>query len=193
MVQNHSVTCDRLKRDVDELDQMLENGEDVTDFVGPLKKLVSRMHREADLLSKVLHESPVRRIFSTDRLNVTEQQLLLARAAGFSCFTAKSLGVSPITDYEAYRLCVCEDNESVWFLHPDERPASPPRRKGNTVFVRGKAALSPEEVDIAHLRPEQVEFINKHRPDVLPRLGSLKQNGRVQPDPEVAASPHGRE
>ena len=177
ILQNHSMVCEAVKRGLEELDRMLQDGEDITDVVGSLRKSVLRMHREAELLSKMLIESPVRRIFSADRLNVTDQQLLFARAAGFSCFTAKSLGVSPITDYEAYRLCVYEDDKRVWFLHPDERPASPPRRKGNTIFVHGKAALSPEEVDPDYLRPEQFKFFTKYRPDVLPRFGQLKRKG----------------
>jgi hypothetical protein len=151
------------------------------------------MCREAGQLSQVLHESPVRRIFSTDRLNVTEQQYLFAHAAGFTFLTAKSLKVSPISDYEAYLLCVYEDDEVVAFMHPDETPPPPPRHEGNTTFVPVHVALSPEEVDVAHLRPEQVEFFTKYRPDILPRLGLLKRDRREQPAAEAAASPQGRE
>ncbi len=193
MLQQHAETCEQLKARIARLERVCENDEDVAGVVRQLNRIVLQTCREADELSRVLHESPVRRIFSADRLNVTEEQLLLARAAGFSCFTAKSLGVSPISDYEAYRLCVYEDDERVWFIHPDEPPPSPPRHEGNTIIVRGKAALSPEEVDVAHFRPEQVEFFTKYRPDILPRLGLLRRDGREQPAAEAAASPQGRE
>ena len=193
MLQNHQQTCGQVKVYLEKLENACEAGEDVAVLVRQLRKVTLQACREAEQLCEVLFESPVRRIFSADRVNVTEQQLQLARAAGLDCFTAKSLGVSPITDYEAYRLCVYEDDQIVWFWHPDEPPPSPPRHEGNTITVRGRAALSPEEVDPDHLRPEQIEFFTKYRPDVLPRLGLLKQNHNVQPDPEVAASPHGRD
>jgi hypothetical protein len=172
MLQSHSETCGQVKACLGRLEQACENGEDVAAVAHQLSKVTLRMCREAGQLSQVLHESPVRRIFSTDRLNVTEQQYLFAHA---------------------YLLCVYEDDEVVAFMHPDETPPPPPRHEGNTTFVPVHVALSPEEVDVAHLRPEQVEFFTKYRPDILPRLGLLKRDRREQPAAEAAASPQGRE
>lgn len=193
MLQNHSMVCETVKRGLEELDQELEDGKDVTDALDRLKNPVLRMRRGADLLAKVLHISPMVKAFSGDRLNITEQQHLFLCAAGVTCFTVKSLGVSPISDYEAYRLCVYEDDEVVAFMHPDETPPPPPRRDGNKTTVTVHLALSPEEVDRDYLRPEQIEFFTQYRPDVLPRLGQLKRKGRERANVQAPAQPQGNQ
>lgn len=122
MLQNLQQTCGQVKVYLEKLENACEAGEDVAVLVRQLRKVTLQACREADQLPEVLFESPVRRIFSADRLNVTKQQLQLACAAGLDCLTAKSLGVSPISDYEAYRPCVYEDDKEVAFSHPDETP-----------------------------------------------------------------------
>ncbi len=180
-LQQLSQRCDAVSELWPELDRRLHGGGDIRSLLARIRDEMGQITKETHDLHETMVIRPIRRMFSPDRLNVTEQQYLLARAAGFNSFTTKSLGVSPISDYEAYRLCVYEDDEIVWFWHPDQTPPGPDRHEGNIVVVRGKAALSPEEIDTAHLRPEQLEFIRKHRPDILPRLGLLKQNRRAQP------------
>lgn len=192
MLQDHSMVCEAVKRGLEELDRRLEDGDDVTDALDQLKNLVLRMHRGADLLAKVLHRLPVAKAFSADRLNITEQQYWLLCAVGFNgFFTARSLGVSPISDYEAYQLCVYEDDKVVAFLDPDETPPPPPRRNGRKKTIAVHLALSPEEVDPAYLRPEQIDFFKKYRPDVLPRLGKLKREGRDQASAQPVARKQG--
>ncbi len=178
MLQSHSVTCDQVKRGLEQLDQILDSEEDPTAAIHELKETVAEMQQEAHELHDTMVLEPSRCLLSRDRLNITEQQYLMSFAAGFNCFTPDSLGVSPITLCEAYRLCVYEDDKVVGFWHPDQTPPRPPSRKGNIKTIHIQLIRSPEEIDPDYLREEQNEFIDKFRPDVRPRLGLLKRNGR---------------
>ena len=93
---------------------------------------------------------------------------------GFGLFTAKSMGVSPIDDFEAYRLGVYEDDVSVCFMDPNETPDTVTviNKRTGRERVRIRLAQSPEECAIRYLRPEQRSFYTKHRPDVLARMQS---------------------
>jgi hypothetical protein len=192
-LKEHCEQCDEISIALDQIQAEYCDGNDIKAELSELGDKIRALQAGTQSLYERMVVNPFRHMLSADRLNLTEEEYWLVLAAGFECFTAKSLGVSPISDYEAYRMCVYEDDKFVDFVHPDETPPPPTVWKGNTMVVYGRLALSPEEVDIAHFRQEQVEFFTKWRPDILPRLGQLKNNCREQSDGEAATSPEGHE
>jgi hypothetical protein len=137
----------------------------------PLREQVWEIKWLASKLHEVLLAGPIRTVFSADRLNLTAQQYFLLRARGFELFTAKQLGISPVGDYECYRMCVYKNEQAVCFMDPDETPeVKTVDNKTGHKRIRIRLAHSPEECELKHLRPEQREFFTKHRPDVLERM-----------------------
>jgi len=133
---------------------------------------MQQIKKEADSLDEIMCKDPIRRAFSVDRLNLTERQYYLLRAAGFHVFTAETLGLLWISDYDAYRLCVYENGTSVSFMDPRETLDVVTIADGETGrgIAQMRLARSPEECQIRHLRPEQRDFFAKYRPDVLARM-----------------------
>ena len=138
------------------------------------ESLRGQLHKIKSLAFK-LHETlisnPIRTAFSKDRISLSEQDYWLLRAQGLKLFTAKRVGISPVSDYEVYKNCIYEDEEKVCFLDPDETSeVETVDKKTGHIKIRFRISRSPEELELKHLRPEQKEFFAKYRPDVLARL-----------------------
>ena len=170
-LQNHRQNCELVFEDLATLKQELQDGRDTKLSLQHLKEGLLRIRQEAEWLHGALTTEPIQRIFSPDRANLTEQQYYLLRAAGIMLPPATSLRISPVDDYEVYRYCIYEDDKRVCFVHPDENPVvETVDEKTGYTKIRIRLAISPEEIELKHLRPEQREFFAKYRPDVLERI-----------------------
>lgn len=182
LLASHRATCDIALEELDKLVQEFQDGENIQKPLSRFRENMREIRRGAEQLHEELYIVPIRKFFSVERRNITEQQYLIARAAGLGLPTAHELGISPVSDYEVYCNCVYEDDRSVCFIDPDETPQvkTVDKRTGKT-SIRIRLALSPEETRLAHYTPEQREFFAKYRPDVLTRAQQDK-TGRSEPE-----------
>lgn len=179
---SHRAACDMAFEELDKLVQEFQDGENIQKPLDRFRENMREIRRSAEQLHEELYTVPIRKICSVERRNITEQQYLLARAAGLGLFTAQGLGISPVSDYEVYRNYVYEDDEAVRFMDPDETPdVKTPNKKTGGYRIRIRLACSPEETGLAHYTPEQREFFAKYRPDVLARAQQDKP-GRSEPE-----------
>lgn len=107
------------------------------------------------------HRRPLERLFSGFDLSVEEFYLL--RAIGAVTAIISDLGISPVNEFEAFRLLHYEDDDTRCFINP-----SLPQREEGKVGLR--FGISPEELSRRALRPEQKDFFRKHLPDVFQRF-----------------------
>jgi hypothetical protein len=157
-------TLSDFEKDSGEIVKAPDSEQPLREQLWEMKWLVSKLHEN-------LVAAPVRTAFSYGRLNLTERQYWLLLADGLELFTAKKLGISPVSDYDCYKMCVYKNEQEVCFMDPDETPeVETVDRKTGHKRIRFRLARSPEELEAKHLRPEQREFFKKYRPDVLARL-----------------------
>jgi hypothetical protein len=77
--------------------------------------------------------------------------------------TAKALGLSPVTDPEAFAMLFYEDNDRLCYINPAERP-----REAHT--LRFRFGRPPEELSRSSLRPEQHKFFKRYLPSLYKRF-----------------------
>jgi len=171
-LQEHRQRCEDAAESWAELCRRHDEGGHIGPHMRRLSKQIEQMQQDAHRLWKILYATPRNKLWSLHRLSLTEQEYWFLRAAGFGLFTAKNLGVSPIDDYDAYRVGVYEDDTSMCFMHPDETPdtVTVVNKKTGREWVRIRLAQSPEECQVRCLRSGQLEFYRKYRPDVLARM-----------------------
>jgi len=182
LLASHRAACDIAFEELDKLVQEFQDGENIKKPLDRFRKRLLEIQRGAIQLHEELYTVPIRKICSVERRNITEQQYLLARAAGFPLLTAQAIGIAPVSDYEAYLNCIYEDDKTVCFMDPDETPqVKTVNKRTGKRRIRIRLACSPEETRLAHYTPEQREFFNKFRPDVLARAQHDKP-GRSEPE-----------
>lgn len=170
-VQELRVACWAALEDLAELEEEYRDGEDIEGSLKRFRDELDAVYRLSDRLHETMCVIPIRKMFSVDRINITEREYHLTRAAGFKLVTAKGLGICPLDDFDVYRMCVYEDDKMVCFLNPDESPkVKTVDKKTGVTHIRLRIARSPEELEAKHLGPEQRQFFTKYRPDVLARL-----------------------
>jgi hypothetical protein len=170
-LDDHREQCVAMREIVDQIEADYRAGNDIKAALSELRGKVRALQASADRVHDKMAIAPLRHMFSADRLNLTEKEYYLARAAGLGFITPKSLGVSPVTDFEVYRLSVYEDANTVCFMDPNENSnveTVDPKRPDH-ISIRLRGAISPEETERKYYRPEQEQFFAKHRPDVLSR------------------------
>lgn len=170
-LQNHRQNCELAWEDFKILLEEHERRRNIKLLLRRFKEKIQQLRCDAVRLHETLIVEPAQKTLSLERANLTEQQYYLLRAAGITMPTAKSLGISPVDDHEVYRHCIYKDDKQVCFLDPNENPVvETVDKKTGCTKVRIRLAISPEEIELKHLRPEQREFFAKYRPDVLERI-----------------------
>ena len=194
-VQEHRQHCEAASETMAELIRQADKGGGTARLVRRLGEEIEQISQEAHQLHQILLKDPIDKALSLDRLNLSEQQYRLLQAGGLDLSNAKQLGVSPISDYEAYRFCTYEDETGINFMDPNETPHTVTRIKGRpgAKLIRIRLAQSPEECRVACLRPEQRAFFAEYRPDVLKRMqpertlnvqdGGRRHDGATRNDP----------
>lgn len=178
LIRNHFTDCCIAEGEFEEMARGLRKGGDIEHALDRFSETLRHIRRGAEELHNALRGSPIRMMLSTNRLNLTEVQYHLLRAAGVELPTGKELGISPVTDYELYRMCIYEDESGICFMHPNEKPPAEVVKDSNGSFaIRPRMAISPEETAIEHYRPEQETFFAENRPDVLARARKNEQRG----------------
>ena len=94
---------------------------------------------------------------------LTEEEFGILYAMGVLRNTAYCLGVSEVTDYEAYSMLWYEDDHRRGFINPEEEPLPPGRFKV-------EIGILPESVRIESLRPGQEEFLRTRVPSLYARF-----------------------
>ena len=167
---------DQIKELVNACDEVLGIVKNADEDMGhaerqSLEKELAKVKGMADRLYSTLYQEPVGKIVSLDRMNMTEEQYYLLCANGCKLFSAEELGISPVSDYQAYLNCCYEDEEQVCYIDPREKPPVENERDGNGHFsVRLRIGCYPEELHIKHLRPSQKEFFKEYMPELLARF-----------------------
>lgn len=195
-LDRHREQCGEIANTVEHIQAEYQAGNDIETALSELAAQVRARQQGAEDLHDRMVIAPLRHMFSGDRLNLTEEEYYLVRAAGFGFITPKSLGVSPVTDFEVYRLSVYEDANTVCFMDPDENPnveTVDPNKPGR-ITIRLRAAISPEETERRYYRPEQEQFFAKYRPDVLTRCKpAATDTSKVVADADNKARPRPKE
>ena len=152
---------------VEELDeQRIDNV-----ILQPIKKQLLKVESMASRLHERMCRTPARKLFSPDRMTLTEQEYYFLRATGCNLFDTKALGLSPVSDYEAFVHFCYEDDEKVCFIDSREKlPVHDEDKKTGTFSIRIPLGCSPEELHVKHLRPEQKKFFRECLPGVYDRF-----------------------
>ena len=151
---------------VDGVDEDMSWGE-----LRSLRNKLVRVKRMADQLKSSMCGTPASKILSLNRRSMTEQEYYLLCATGCKLFTANELGLSPVSDHEAFIHCCYEDDEKVCYIVPTEKPPVRNEEKKTGKFtIRMRLGCSPEELHVKYLRPEQKKFFQELLPDVYDRF-----------------------
>ena len=170
LLASHHAACDIAFEELDKLVQKFQDGEIIQKPLDRFMKNMREIRWGAEKLHEELYIVPIRKICSVERRNITEQQYLLARVAGFPLLTAQAIGIAAVSDYEVFLNCIYKDDKIVCFMDPDEAPqVKTVNKRTGKRHIRIRLARSPEETRLAEYTPEQREFFNKFRPDVLAR------------------------
>jgi hypothetical protein len=193
-LRKHRENCELTRDALMELDQEFEDGGDLRPLLHRLRNQIREICGDAGWLHETICVAPIRTAFSLNRMNITEQQYWFLRAAGLELFTAKTLGIAPLSDYEVYQNCVYEDDEIVCFVDPDETPeVETVHKKTGSTSIRIRLAHSPEECKLRHFRPEQKRFFAKYRPDVLARAKQTERSSGTDASLPQEATPEAKE
>jgi len=111
-----------------------------------------------------------KQVFSGRPLEST--QYLYWRALGHDLGSAHGLGLFPISDHDIHKMLCYEDDKRYCYINPA------PQSTCVTVVDKETGALSvnpeigryPEELQLKHLRPEQLDFFTEYMPEVLRRF-----------------------
>jgi hypothetical protein len=94
---------------------------------------------------------------------LTDEEFYLIAAMGAISGLGKGLGISPMTDAEAFAMMYYEDDSKRGYINPEEGP----RVLGR---VRLRFGIPPEEIRRSSLRPEQREFFARYVPSYYARF-----------------------
>lgn len=159
-------TCDYVLEMVDEAD-----GNMSPDELRTLRDELGKVKRIAEQLHVTMCQTPVGKMIGLDRMSMTKQEYYFLCAAGAKLFSTDQLGISPVSDYQAFLNCCYEDDEKVCYINPAKKPpVEDEDKKTGSFTIRVGIGYPPEELHLKYLRPEQKEFFAKFLPDVLERF-----------------------
>jgi hypothetical protein len=101
------------------------------------------------------------------------EDVFSAFADRFPMGTAKAMGVSPVTDFDAFAMASYDDDKRWVYINPIEKP-KPSRSDMSAYLGEGHVGMrfgtAPEDLDLEALRPEQRAFFERYRPDIYARF-----------------------
>ncbi len=169
-LQSHLESCRLTLEDIDILEENNKDNPDALVLLRQIWKMMKEIESGADRIYEEIVKIPIRTMLSVNRLQLTEEQYFLLRAAGIDLFNPKRLGICTVDDFEVFKNCIYEDSESVGFMDPNEKPVKKLKlKKTGKSSIRLRFSCSPEETCLENYRPEQIRFFKKFRPDVIAR------------------------
>src|SRR5215471_10487347 len=135
-----------------------------------LSRLGSGLHAGKSAASEAFQRfsgGPTGKFLAGMRLSEEEFYILNGIAVASSDFprnTANGLGLTDVTDYEAFSMLYYEDDRRYGYINPEETPKKPG-------YFRWGLGIIPESVCTKFLRPEQDTFLRRRIPALFARVG----------------------